>query len=237
MELTYRQKVFMGKIIDLYHEMKEPVHYSVAAKRLGVSNSTAYDMLRLLEKKGLLSSQYDTPKETSGPGRASIKFIPTKYATELFSYLAGEDHEQKEWEDVKATILTSLRKGKAVEHQALLNELISRMPEARTPLVRCTEVMTALLLSFREARQELKSQKSVGLLLKQPVNKLSMSTTAGFILGQSLASRKLKQVKGDYQEYIKKYQDSLDKLSSKSLAALHKFTREAWSILKRTPQR
>ncbi|GAI51103.1 unnamed protein product, partial [marine sediment metagenome] len=110
MELTYRQKAFMSKILDLYREMNEPVHYSVAANRLGVSNSTAYDMLRLLEQKGLVSSRYETPKETSGPGRSSIVFLPTAHATELFSYLAGESHEQREWEDVKASILTSLRK-------------------------------------------------------------------------------------------------------------------------------
>ena len=55
MELTFRQKTFLSKLLDLYHEMREPVHYSLVAERLGLSSSTAYDMLRLLEQKGMVS--------------------------------------------------------------------------------------------------------------------------------------------------------------------------------------
>ncbi len=66
MTLTNRQIVFLNKLLDVYKEMEGPVHYSIVAGRLGLNNSTAYDMLRLLEQKGMVGSVYGTPKENSG---------------------------------------------------------------------------------------------------------------------------------------------------------------------------
>ena len=76
-KLTFRQKAFLDKLHDVYSEMQGPIHYSLVAERLGLSNSTAYDMLRVLEQKGMVGSQYATPKEIAGPGRSSILFYPT----------------------------------------------------------------------------------------------------------------------------------------------------------------
>ena len=236
MELTFRQKAFLSKLLDIYREMQEPVHYSVIARHLGLNNSTAYDMLRLLEQKGMVISQYDTPKETSGPGRSNIRFVPTAEATELFSHLAGDIREQEEWDDVKARILTNLSQGKADDYQEVLDELLAKIPEPRSSLVRCAEVITALLLNLREARQELTEQSSVDNILKSPASKLRMSILAGLILGLSQADHRAQQLLGIYQEYAEKYEASLQDLSRDSLLKLHRFTRDVWKILK-TPAR
>jgi len=237
MELTFRQKTFLSKLLDLYHEMREPVHYSLVAERLGLSGSTAYDMLRLLEQKGMVGSEYATPKVTPGPGRSNILFFPTVEATDLFSRLAGESQEQEEWEDVKAHILVSLRQGKASDYQGLLRELLVRIPEAGSPLVRCAEVITALLLSLRETRHTFGRQSPVSILLGAPVGSLGMSTLAGLALGLCLADKKMRHLLGDFQKYTKRYETSLQELSPESLKTLHRFTRDVWSILKRVPQR
>jgi len=236
MELTFRQKAFLSKLLDIYREMQEPVHYSVIARHLGLNSSTAYDMLRLLEQKGMVISQYDTPKETSGPGRSNIRFVPTAEATELFSHLAGDIREQEEWDDVKARILTNLSQGKADDYQEVLDELLAKIPEPRSSLVRCAEVITALLLNLREARQELTEQSSVDNILKSPASKLRMSILAGLILGLSQADHRAQQLLGIYQEYAEKYEASLQDLSRDSLLKLHRFTRDVWKILK-TPAR
>jgi len=232
MELTFRQKAFLSKLLDLYREMEEPVHYSVVAKRLGLNNSTAYDMLRLLEQKGMITSEYDTPKETSGPGRSNIRFLPTAETIELFSHLAGNIREQDEWEDVKTRILTNLSRGEADDYQDVLNELLTRIPEKRSSLVRCAEVITTLLLNLREIKQDLPEHNSVDVLLKAPTSKLRMSILAGLILGLSQADQRAQKLLGIYQEYAEKYEAALQELNRDSLLKLHRFTRDVWNILK-----
>jgi len=233
MKLTFRQKAFLSKLLDVYQEMQEPVHYSVVAKKLGLNNSTAYDMLRLLEQKGMVVSEYSTPKETPGPGRSNILFVPTVETIELFSHLAGDIREQDKWDDVKARILKNLSQGKADDYQEVLNELLIKTPEPRSSLVQCAEIMTALLLNLREARQELTEQISVDNILKAPASKLRMSILAGLILGLSHADQEAQRLLGVYQEYAEKYEASLQELSRDSLLKLHRFTRDVWSILKK----
>jgi energy-coupling factor transport system substrate-specific component len=152
--LTLRQKAFLKKFLEVYREKQEPVHYSVVAQRLGLNNSTAYDMLRLLEQKGMISSQYDTPKATAGPGRSSILFSPTLKATGL-SQPAGENRGREKWEEFKARLLASLNQGTADEYQDVLDELQAQIAELRMSLEQYAESVTALLLNLREARQEL----------------------------------------------------------------------------------
>ena len=231
-KLTFRQKAFLSKLLDIYHEMREPLHYSVVAERLGLSNSTAYDMLRLLEEKGVVTSQYATPKATTGPGRSNILFSPAAKGVELLSRLAGESREQEGWEDIKAHILDSLSQGKASEYEDLLRELIARMPEARSPLVHSAEVITALLLSLRETKHTFGRRSPVKIILDARVGKLGMSILAGLALGLCLADKRMQHRLGNYQEYADKYQVSLQELSRDNLVKLHRFTREVWNILK-----
>jgi len=234
-KLTFRQKAFLSKVLDLYQETQEPLHYSAIAERLGLDNSTAYDMLRLLEQKGMVSSEYATPKAISGPGRSSILFSPTADAIDLFSCLAGGSQEQEGWKEIEAHILASLRQGEASNYQGLLRELLVRIPEAQSPLVRCAEVITALLLSLREARHKFGGQIPVSMLLGTPVSKLGMSILAGLTLGLCLADQKIQHLLGDFQKYAKKYEVSLQELSPEGLIALHRFTRDVWRILEIAP--
>lgn len=234
MKLTFRQKAFLSKLLDVYREMQKPLHYSKVAERLGLSNSTAYDMLRLLEKKGMVTSQYATPKTTTGPGRSNILFVPTIDTIELFSHLAGDIREQDEWEDIKLRIVNNLDKGKADNYHDVFNELLSKIPESRSSLVLCAEVITALLLNLRQARQKLTEQRSVDSLLEAPASKLRMSILAGFILGLSHAGQETQRIIDVRQEYVEKYQASLQDLTRDSLVKLHRFTRDVWNILKTT---
>ena len=78
MKLTKRQEQFIENLIDLSQEIDGPIHYSTLAERLGVSPFTAYDMLRVLEKKGAVVSEYQVAEGKSGPGRAERLFYPVK---------------------------------------------------------------------------------------------------------------------------------------------------------------
>jgi len=151
--LTLRQEAFLDRFLDVYRERQGPVHYSVVAQSLGLNNSTAYDMLRLLQKKGMVSSHYATPKATAGPGRSSILFSPTVKAME--SRPMGESHEHEGWEDFRARVLARMSRETVEDYQAMLNELLAKIAEMRSSLEQYAEFTTALLLNLREARSEL----------------------------------------------------------------------------------
>jgi len=232
--LTFRQKAFLGKLVDIYGEAREPVHYSTVAGKLGLSNSSAYDMLRVLEQKNMVGSQYTTPKEMAGPGRSSVLFYPTAKAREFFTRIAGEINEQEEWENLKAEILERVRRVKTDYHE-LLQELSAKSPPARTPLAQCAKIVTVLLLSLNQAKHKLTDNRSVSAIVKAPVSKLRMSILAGLILGLSLADDRVSKILGNYRKYTEKYESSLKKLNREGLVALHRFTRDVWDALESKP--
>ncbi len=154
--LTSRQRAFLDKFLDVYQEKQKPIHYSAIAQRLGLNNSTAYDMLKLLQKKGMVSSHYATPKATAGPGRSNILFSPTTRAME--SPATAESQEYEKWEDFKARILASLSQDTVEDYQDVLKELLAKIAELRSSLEQYAEFVTALLLNLREVRQGLPEQ-------------------------------------------------------------------------------
>jgi energy-coupling factor transport system substrate-specific component len=154
--LTLRQKAFLAKFLDIYQEKQEPVHYSLIAQRLGLNNSTAYDMLRVLQRKGMVASHYATPKATAGPGRSNVLFSPTAMATN--PRLAAESRAHERWEDFKARLLAGLSRENSDDYQAVLKELLAKIAELRSSLEQYADFTTTLLLNLREARQELPEQ-------------------------------------------------------------------------------
>jgi predicted ArsR family transcriptional regulator len=90
MKLTRRQEEFITKLIDLSEEFDGPIHYSVLAEHLGVSPFTAYDMLCLLEEKGLVTSEYQLAADKNGPGRTERLFYPKLSSEKRKEMLANE---------------------------------------------------------------------------------------------------------------------------------------------------
>jgi hypothetical protein len=78
MKLTRRQEEFVENLFDLNQEYNGPAHYSQLAESLGVSPFTAYDMLCMLEEKGVVASEYHLASDKSGPGRAERVFYQKK---------------------------------------------------------------------------------------------------------------------------------------------------------------
>ena len=70
MKLTHRQETFDQSLLDLYRALNDPIHYSDLANRIGVSPFTTYGLLRLLEKKGWVISQYRLDSDKLIVGRS-----------------------------------------------------------------------------------------------------------------------------------------------------------------------
>jgi len=108
MKLTHRQETFFLRLLDLCRETNGPIHYSTLAEKVGVSPFTAYDMLRLLEEKGFVTSEYRVEPGRANVGRSEILFLPTQLTYDRFSELnIGAD--QSNWEEARNQILERIR--------------------------------------------------------------------------------------------------------------------------------
>jgi hypothetical protein len=151
MKLTRRQEEFIKKMLELSNEIEGPIHYSVLAERLGVSPFTAYDMLRLLEEKKLVTSEYHLASDKSGPGRAERVFYPTETAKVRDERLAVESGGiSLTGEDLSRFILDKVRKGEFWEEE-LASEVLARIPPDGSDEMRfCMEIMTVVAIRLRQ---------------------------------------------------------------------------------------
>ena len=235
MKLTFRQKSFLGNLLDIYQEARKPLHYTEVARILGLGKSSAYDMLRLLERKGLVISEYVLPKESRSPGRSHVRFWPTAMAKEIFSQSVDEAAEEREeWEQIRAQVLDRLRHGNASARNGVLHEVMSMIQRARSPLAICAEALTALLLSLDEMKHSLGPQSPLARHLRTPATKMGMSLAAGLVAGMvqmdTVSLRALDQL----YKYIKKYEIALEELNPEKLEALRIYARDVVKALHRT---
>lgn len=212
-ELTPRQHDFLDQVVELYETTGEPVHYSAVAERLGVGKSTAYEMLRILERKGYLSADY-VLGESPGPGRSAVVFTPKSHGADA------------EWEQVRTRILNALGQSEASD-QELLQDILGRLPSSTSPLAYCAQVMTALLLNVRgEFRSRLGEHELIQALLANNLpDTPSLNLLPGFALGLSFRERANRELRGRLVEYTQEYQRRLSRLDTRGRALLQDFLR------------
>ncbi len=151
MKLTRRQKEFIENLIDMSQKIDGPIHYSMLAERLGVSPFTAYDMLRVLEEKGLVTSEYHLAEGKSGPGRAERLFFPVQ-PDEVQKQHLVQKYGAKilEEQNLQQFVLKKLQQGNA-PNQDVAEELLARIPPDGPENIRyCIEVMTVIALRLRK---------------------------------------------------------------------------------------
>ena len=182
MKLTRRQEIFIDNLLDLYRELNGPIHYTILAERVGVSPFTAYDMLRLLEEKGLVASEYRVANNKPIPGRSEVLFWPTERAHDLWLELTG-DPKTGEWEGVKKRALDRVRDG---ELRELAEEMMARLPPSGPAILRyCVEVMSIIILRLgRDSSRRLLAEHLPQILEKQgAVTRSGLLLLGGFALG------------------------------------------------------
>ena len=151
MKLTRRQEEFIVNLIELNRELDGPIHYSLLAERLGVSPFTAYDMLRVLEKKGMVSSEYQLAEGKSGPGRAERLFCPVMSMADRANRMGRKSGTAALDEAaLKRILLEKLRLGDMGSKDAA-EALMARVPpESPGGTSYCLEVLAAAVLRLRE---------------------------------------------------------------------------------------
>lgn len=220
-KLTGRQEEFLSKFLDLYRQSDGALHYTQVADHFGVSKVTAYDMLKLLEKRGLVRSEYVIPERESGPGRSTVVFHPTQKAHDLLNELAGNEWDAAEWEQVKRRILTALRSERHTDYQELLAEVVARIPEQDNPMLYAAEMITATILNLYQvmgsnATTSLKESLS-GLGLPGEVGLIALG---GLSFGLAYVEEANHHLTQRLIAYTSRYQDTLSQLSEDSLHLL-----------------
>ncbi len=222
MNMTERQKAFLEEFWELYREVKAPLHYSVVAEKLRISRISAYDMLRLLKRKGMVASRYLLPKKQPGPGRSSVVFYPTQKAKALFTLPLSEEGERREWEDLKEKTLQALRRRKD-EYDQMLEDLLSRIPDRESPMLHSTEVMTAMALQVSQLGGEAKARVLREVRKLMAAGESGLTALAGLPLGLMFVDDPDRGLARKLLSYVESYQEDLSRLSSESKKALVEF--------------
>jgi hypothetical protein len=233
-KLTARQQTFLQKLLELSQEHRGPVHYSEVARVLGVSPFSAYDMLKVLEKKGFATASYALAAEHSGPGRSMVVFAPTPRATRLLSPPDQDAQLDEEWQGVRERVLSKLRQARESSYREALNDLLARLPETPNPLNYCTEMIGALLLNMGRVRARaggLNPFRALSALRSARGGELE--TLAGLSVGATLSANDeaSASVTQRLLEHAHRYQANLSRLSEEARAALIQFLEEALDAL------
>jgi energy-coupling factor transport system substrate-specific component len=222
MSMTERQRRFLEQFWELYREIKAPLHYSVVAEKLKMSNISAYDMLRLLKRQGMVASQYLLPKKQRGPGRSTIVFYPTQRAAALISPTLADEGEWREWEHLREKILQALRKRKG-EYDEVLDELLSRIPQRKSPLLYSTEMIAAIVLQMSQLKEQARARliKEAQKLIH--TGESGLSALAGLPVGLTLVEEPDGGFANKLLSCVERYQEYVTRLSAESKKALADF--------------
>jgi hypothetical protein len=240
-KLTPRQRAFLDKLLELYREHNGPVHYSDVAERLGVNRFSAYDMLKVLEEKGLASSSYALRSAIPavatgqpGPGRSVVVFAPTAQAALALSSETEVERLGEDWRFVRDLVLRKLRNARDADYREALDDLLAHLPEARAPLVFCTEMVGALLLNMRRAKTRAGGLNPFRALASLQSNGgAGLEALAGLSVGATLSADDEAEptLTQKLLEHIRPYQSNLSRLSMEARTALIQFLEEALEAL------
>jgi hypothetical protein len=231
-KLTRRQQEFLRVLIELHRQKGEAVHYTLVAERLAVGRVTAYEMLRLLEKRGLTHREFLRNEEDRGPGRSPVSFRPTALAEPVLADHSTSARISDEWLRVKNQILEKLQRGEARGYEDFLKELLDRIPHRRAPEVYLAETVTALILGLHSLREFADVQQLRNKLGKIGLpGELDLAAIPGVSVGLSIMDRFNKQVSTVLLNQTSKFQKRLSELSTEKRRMLAEFTREIVKIV------
>jgi DNA-binding Lrp family transcriptional regulator len=197
MKLTRRQETFIRNLMDLSRELQGPIHYSMLAERTGVSRITAYDMLRLLEEKGFVRSDYQLAEGKSGPGRSEIVFWPTERVYQRMAH-RNQQIDAGDWEGMKDRMLDQMKEqmqsGQICDEEdyQFATEMLARIPpDGPKPMQYCVEVITIIALRLRNAtgRQLFMDYLSTIVPDSGFVSASDLTMLSGFSLGLLVAEQ------------------------------------------------
>ena len=238
MKITLRQKEFLQSLIDLYQEKSSPIHYSEVAQKMGVSKWTAYDMLQLLRKEGLLEVEYQIPEsdnyKLSKLGRSTITFYPTKKGYDISS-----PTKQKiptnivELKKIKKEII---QKFDEIKGKLNIRDLFKEALQSKSPLIFCACLLLILILLIKKITEGVAEIKLISQVIPNTTTstyaELALIVFAGMCLG--VLTRYVSKVPttfknndlGEYTNYLQTYNQYVSQMNKDEQKSLLGFLKE-----------
>lgn len=229
--LTRRQQDVLERFLDLYRKAEQPLHYSEVAAHLGIRPVTAYEMLRLLEDRGLVASEYRLDERGGGPGRAAVYFRPTPRAHELIRDLAGgHSLEGEDWEKTRAYLLEQVRTRSPDE---VLEEVLVRVMDEDRPLVYLAEMVAGILLALEETLASLHHDAEWRERLSAfgiPAE-LGAQALVGLSMGLALTGRLNRRITSFLLTHTHRFREQLAQLGEAESRHLDRFVKDVCQAL------
>ena len=217
--LTRRQRDALAKLQELYRETGHAVHYTDLAQRLGINRFSAYDMLKVLERKGAVGSEYILSTVT-GPGRPAVAFYPMAQAARQALSRIGDGLA---WEQVRERILA--RAGQAQDEETdLLSDLLDDVAASSSPVVYSGRVLAALVVSLGQRAHVYASN------LLDTSTPLALDVFTSLALGLTLTGEASRQFSDRLVEYSQRCQQYIAEMDAASRADLSWFARQVVSL-------
>jgi DNA-binding PadR family transcriptional regulator len=234
MDLTTRQQGFLLKLLDLYREGRPLVHYTEVAERIGVTKFSAYDMLKVLERKGFAASEYVLDREIPGPGRSRIKFYPTETARRWLARRFSGLARGEEWLSVKEGLLRRLQQARDGDPREVARELLDQLSDSQPPMTYCAQMITVLLLylGLRKLASGLTPLRTLARL--HAGGGIGLGMLAGLSLGSVLT--RAGEASESLLSPISRYQSHLRDLGEENRLILVGFLQEALSLAQQLAQ-
>lgn len=218
--LTRRQRTFLEKLKELHRRSRKPVHYATVAQELGVSRFSAYDMLQVLESKGLAGREYVRHEARMGPGRSRVVFYPTERLGSTAELPSKGINLGEEWQQLRRAILKRLREGKQSNSRQILSDILPSLP-GKSPLEYCAEMIEALLLNLQAGMERAMQARLIQALHSLGESgEMGLGALAGLSLGKSLRSQDNASLTESVLSKLRAFQEYLSGLSEESKGAL-----------------
>lgn len=199
-KLTNRQIECLKALINIYNTKIEPIHYTDLAPILKISKWSTYDLLKTLERKGLIKPVYkelDTTKSTK-KGRKAVFFVPLfEYPTNI---LEDDFIQSKEKNFGKKSFTINLKN-------------ISKI----SPKIYCISFLTTIGIICFESFQDIIPliQHYVTTLSSDPKN--ALICIAYSLVGIVIGNLKTPEAKKIIEINLSQYISYIEKMSEKSL--------------------
>lgn len=158
-----------------------------------------------------------------------VVFYPTHKAAKFLTQLRHEVLGGDEWHQAKELLLQQIRETQESNYAEAVREILAQLPDVKTPLMYCTEMIGVLLLNLADA-----SKRTGELVPFRTLNSLTVRDEVGLgtLAGFSLASIMSNQARdpsfiSKLDSHTKKFQTYLSELSEESVNRLTTFLQDA----------